>query len=47
VNVAALVDERWYAIRAKAKEDSRAEANLRGWGLETFAPRVSFSAREN
>ena len=31
---------RWYAVRTKAKEELRAEMNLRAWGVETFAPRI-------
>jgi transcriptional antiterminator RfaH len=30
----------WYVVRAKAKQEARAETNLRSWGLETFVPRV-------
>jgi transcription elongation factor/antiterminator RfaH len=30
----------WYVVRAKAKQDARAETNLSNWGVETFAPRV-------
>ena len=36
----AVASERWYVIRTKPKQESRAEANLHSGGLETFAPRV-------
>jgi transcriptional antiterminator RfaH len=29
---------RWYAVQTKPKQESRADANLRRWGLETLAP---------
>lgn len=31
---------RWYVIHAKPKQETRAELNLRAWGLETLAPRI-------
>jgi transcription antitermination factor NusG len=31
---------RWYVVRAKARQECRADANLRGWGIETFMPRI-------
>ena len=38
---AAGVDpSRWYAVQTKARQEARAEANLRRWGLETLAPRL-------
>src|SRR5687768_18284515 len=38
---AAGVDpSRWYAVQPKARQEARAEANLRRWGLETLAPRL-------
>ena len=30
----------WYVIQTKPRQEDRAEANLRGWGVETFAPKV-------
>ncbi len=35
-----VASEQWYVIRAKTKQENRAEANLRSWGVETFLPRV-------
>ena len=31
---------RWYVVRTKPKQEARADANLRAWGLETLAPRI-------
>jgi transcriptional antiterminator RfaH len=31
---------RWYVIRTKQKQETRAESNLLAWGIETFAPRA-------
>jgi transcriptional antiterminator RfaH len=31
---------RWYALQTKPKEEDRAVANLKSWGVETFAPKV-------
>ena len=30
----------WYAIYTKAKEEERADSNLRAWGVNTFMPRT-------
>lgn len=30
----------WYAIYTRAKEEDRAESNLRAWGVKTFMPKV-------
>jgi len=30
----------WYAIRTHAKQEDRAEQNLKAWGVETFFPRI-------
>ena len=30
----------WYAIHTQPKQESRAEANLQAWGIETFHPRI-------
>lgn len=30
----------WYVIYTKAREEERAESNLRAWGLPTFMPRI-------
>lgn len=35
-----VADARWYVIRTKPKQESRADANLSSWGLETFRPSV-------
>jgi transcriptional antiterminator RfaH len=37
---AALNSTQWYAIHTQPKQESRAQENLRAWGLETFCPRV-------
>lgn len=31
---------RWYAVRTLARQETRAEENLRAWHVETFAPRI-------
>jgi transcriptional antiterminator RfaH len=31
---------RWYAVQTKPRQEARAEANLRRFGLETLAPRL-------
>lgn len=31
---------RWYAVRTHARQETRAEENLRAWHVETFAPRI-------
>lgn len=31
---------RWYAIHTKPKQEFRADSNLKGWSVETFAPRL-------
>jgi transcriptional antiterminator RfaH len=31
---------RWYALHTKPKEEDRADANLKSWSVETFAPKV-------
>jgi hypothetical protein len=30
----------WYAVQTKPKQETRAEANLHRWGLETLLPRL-------
>jgi transcriptional antiterminator RfaH len=30
----------WYAIRTKAKQEDRADSNLRAWRVQTFAPKI-------
>lgn len=32
--------EQWYVVQTKPKQESRADANLRRWGVETFGPLV-------
>jgi transcriptional antiterminator RfaH len=36
----------WYAIHTHARQEDRAESNLRAWNVETFAPRCK-SLRRN
>lgn len=36
---------RWYVLETKPKQETRAECNLRGWGVETLAPRIRESRR--
>ena len=31
---------KWYAIKTKPRQESRAASNLRSWGLETLAPKT-------
>jgi transcriptional antiterminator RfaH len=31
---------RWYALHTKPAEEDRADANLKSWSVETFAPKV-------
>jgi transcriptional antiterminator RfaH len=31
----------WYAVYTKAKQEERAESNLRAWGVKTFMPKIS------
>ena len=33
--------DRWYALQTKSKQELRAEANLRSWGIQVLFPRVS------
>ena len=37
------VDDRlqWYVIKTQAKQETRAECNLRAWGINTFHPKIS------
>ncbi len=35
---------RWYVVQTKPKQEARAEANLREWGVETLAPRLPAGA---
>lgn len=30
----------WYVIRTKAKQEDRADSNLRAWQVETYAPKI-------
>lgn len=30
----------WYAIRSKARQEERAESNLKAWNVETYMPRM-------
>jgi transcriptional antiterminator RfaH len=38
---------RWYAVFTHARQEGRAEDNLRAWKVETFAPRISQSRYYN
>ena len=40
-----LNNSAWYAIRTHVNQESRAEANLRAWQLETFSPKVKEKRR--
>ena len=31
----------WYVIKTQPKQETRAECNLRAWGINTFHPRIS------
>lgn len=31
---------RWYVVQTKARQEARAESNLRRWNIQTLAPRV-------
>jgi transcriptional antiterminator RfaH len=32
--------DRWFVVRTKPRQETRAELNLRGWGLDVLAPKV-------
>lgn len=34
-------DLRWYVIKTQPKQETRAECNLRAWGINTFYPKIS------
>lgn len=34
------VSSRWYAIHTKARQEDRADSNLRAWQVKTFAPKI-------
>lgn len=36
----AAVEEHWYAVYTKPKEEQRADQNLAAWGVETLAPKI-------
>jgi transcriptional antiterminator RfaH len=36
----AQVSSRWYAIHTKARQEDRADSNLRAWRVKTFAPKI-------
>ena len=40
-----LNNSKWYALRSHLNQETRAEANLRAWQLETFLPRVKEKRR--
>lgn len=40
-----LNNSAWYAIRTHKNQESRAEANLRAWQLETFFPKIKEQRR--
>src|SRR5215211_1875734 len=35
----------WYAVRTHVNQESRAEANLKAWQLETFFPKIKEQRR--
>jgi transcriptional antiterminator RfaH len=35
-----MMDQKWYAVYTKAREEERAESNLRAWGMKTLMPRI-------
>ena len=35
-----LLNLRWYVVQTKPRQEIRAEANLRSWGVETLSPRL-------
>jgi len=37
---------RWYAIHTHVRQEDRAESNLQGWRVETFAPRYRSQRRQ-
>jgi transcriptional antiterminator RfaH len=45
VDAPAVAGQHWYVVRAKTKQENRAELNLRGWGVEAFTPRVREASR--
>ncbi len=36
----AASDPRWYVVHSKPRQEARADANLRSWGVETLYPRL-------
>ena len=40
MQIATFADNAWYAIQTRPKQESRADANLRGLGVETFFPQA-------
>jgi transcriptional antiterminator RfaH len=38
---------RWYAIYTKPWDEDRADENLRGWGVETFSPKIKKKKQVN
>lgn len=37
--------KRWYAIHTHSRQESRADSNLRAWGVETFTPTLKEQRR--
>jgi transcriptional antiterminator RfaH len=38
-------ERRWYVLYTQPQQESRADSNLRAWGVETFSPRIKKRAR--
>jgi transcriptional antiterminator RfaH len=36
----------WYAVYTKARQEERAESNLRAWGVKTFMPKIRERRRQ-
>lgn len=39
-HLAAIDTHFWYAVYTKAKQEERADSNLRAWGVKTFMPKI-------
>lgn len=40
MDISKINDSKWYAIRTHSNQESRADANLKAWQLETFLPKI-------
>ena len=45
MNSNTLQNSNWYAIRTHLNQETRAEANLRAWNVETFYPKIKDQRR--